>query len=167
MAPFSSRCLAASGVLAASALGPLWLACIAPTGQLGLIATAGLFPMAASLFAGSAAGCLCWAAASLLGLILLPDKGVALLFAVFLGIYPVAKGKIEALRCLPKEYVWKLAFFNAVLTFFWFCFRQLLLPQLPQRLSKQTALLYGTGNLVFLAYDFGLSQLCARLKRRG
>ena len=136
MAPFSSRCLAASGVLAASALGPLWLACIAPTGQLGLIAAAGLFPMAASLFAGSTAGCLCWAAASLLGLILLPDKGVALLFAVFLGIYPVAKGKIEALRCLPKEYVWKLAFFNAALTFFWFCFPNVC-PNRPRCSTEQ------------------------------
>ena len=72
------------GVLAAGALVLLWLACMAPSGQLGLTAAGGLFPMAAAVAAGRGAGYLCWGAAGLLGLILLPDKGVALLFLLFL-----------------------------------------------------------------------------------
>ena len=76
----------------------LWLACIAPSGRLGLTAVGGLFPMAATLAAGRVAGYLCWGAASLLGLFLLPDKGVALLFLMFFGLYPVVKERVESLR---------------------------------------------------------------------
>ena len=88
---------ALGGVMAAGSLVVLWLACVAPSGRIGLTAAAGLFPMAATLCAGRTAGCLCWAAASLLGLFMLPDKGVALLFLAFLGLYPVIKGRIETL----------------------------------------------------------------------
>ena len=48
------------GVLAAGALVLLWLACMAPSGQLGLTAAGGLFPMAAAVAAGRGAGYLCW-----------------------------------------------------------------------------------------------------------
>ena len=48
------------GVLAAGALVMLWLACITPSGQLGLTAVGGLFPMAAAVAAGRGAGYLCW-----------------------------------------------------------------------------------------------------------
>ena len=72
-----SASTALGGVMAAGSLVVLWLACVAPSGRIGLTAAAGLFPMAATLCAGRTAGCLCWAAASLLGLFMLPDKGVA------------------------------------------------------------------------------------------
>ena len=50
-----SACMALGGVLAAGSLVLLWLACAVPSGRLGLTAAAGLFPMAASLYAGRAA----------------------------------------------------------------------------------------------------------------
>ena len=89
---------AMGGVLAAGSLAVLWLACAAPSGRIGLTAAAGLFPVAATLYAGRAAGYLCWASSALLGLFLLPDKGVAALYLAFLGVYPVAKGRIESLN---------------------------------------------------------------------
>ena len=154
------------GVLAAGALVLLWLACMAPSGQLGLTAAGGLFPMAAAVAAGRGAGYLCWGAAGLLGLILLPDKGVALLFLLFLGIYPVAKGAIESLRRLPLEWVLKLAFFNLALTLCWFLFRELFLPALPDWLTDSLPVLYGAGNVVFVLYDIGLSRLVGLLRTR-
>lgn len=79
---FSSKAgrTALGGVLAAGSLAVLWLACITPTGRLGVTAAAGLFPISAVLLAGRGAGLLCWAAASVLGLLILPDKGVALMY---------------------------------------------------------------------------------------
>ena len=74
--------------------------------------------VAAVLAAGRAAGYLCWAASALLGLFLLPDKGVALLYLIFLGLYPVVKNNIEGLRRLPLEWLCKLACFNAALSLF-------------------------------------------------
>ena len=105
----TSRRTAVAGVLAAGSLAVLWLACMVPSGRIGLTGAAGLFPVAAVLAAGRAAGYLCWAASALLGLFLLPDKGVALLYLIFLGLYPVVKNNIEGLRRLPLEWLCKLA----------------------------------------------------------
>ena len=154
------------GVLAAGALVALWLACVAPSGQLGLTAVGGLFPMAAAVAAGRAAGYLCWGAAGLLALILLPDKGVALLFLLFLGLYPVVKGAVESLRRLPLEWALKLIFFNLALTLCWFLFRELLWPEPPAWLAGGLPVVYGAGNLVFIIYDIGLSRLVGMLRAR-
>ena len=163
---FSGRSgqIALGGVLAAGALVMLWLACVAPSGQLGLTAVGGLFPMAAAVTAGRAAGYLCWGAAGLLGLILLPDKGVALLYLIFLGLYPVVKGAVESLRRLPLEWALKLAFFNLALTLCWSLFRELFLPALPDWLTGSLPVLYGAGNVVFVLYDIGLSRLVGWLR---
>ena len=131
----TSRRTAVAGVLAAGSLAVLWLACMVPSGRIGLTGAAGLFPVAAVLAAGRAAGYLCWAASALLGLFLLPDKGVALLYLIFLGLYPVVKNNIEGLRRLPLEWLCKLAVFNAVLTLFWFGLHSLFLPFLPETLQ--------------------------------
>lgn len=165
---FSGRSgqIALGGVLAAGALVMLWLACVAPSGQLGLTAVGGLFPMAAAVTAGRAAGYLCWGAAGLLGLILLPDKGVALLYLIFLGLYPVVKGAVESLRRLPLEWALKLAFFNLALTLCWSLFRELFLPALPDWLTGSLPVLYGAGNVVFVLYDIGLSRLVGWLRFR-
>lgn len=157
---------ALGGVLAAGALVFLWLASITPSGRLGLAAVGGLFPMMAAAAAGTGLGILCWGAAGLLGLLLLPDKGIALLFLTFFGLYPVLKGVIESMRRLPLEWALKLAFFNLVLTAFWFLLRELFLPNPPEWLGDNTPLLYGLGNVIFVIYDIGLSRLVAVLRAR-
>lgn len=157
---------ALGGILAAGSLVFLFLACVAPSGRLGMTAVAGLFPMVGVLAAGRTAGYLCWAAAGLLGLILLPDKGVPLLYLAFLGLYPVAKSRIESMRRRPLEWGCKLAFFNAALTLFWFGLRGLFLPDPPAWLGDNGPLLYLAGNVVFVAYDVGLSRLAALFQAR-
>ena len=157
---------ALGGMMAAGSLAVLWLACAAPSGRVGLTAAAGLFPMAAALYAGRGAGWLCWAAASILGLILLPDKGVAALFLAFLGVYPVAKGRIESLGGRGLEWGLKLSCFNLTFTLFWFVFQTLLQPETPLWLEGNTLLCYLLGNLIFAAYDLGLTQIISRLRAR-
>ena len=157
---------ALGGVLAAGSLAILWLACVAPSGRIGLIAASGLFPVAATLYAGRPAGYLCWAAASLLGLILLPDKGAALLFLAFLGLYPVVKGRLEMLGRRAVEWGLKLSWFNLTLTLFWFVWQKMLLPEAPEWLANNALLLYLLGSLVFVAYDIGLSRLITLLRAR-
>ena len=161
-----SRRVAAGGVLAAGSLALLWLACVAPSGRLGLAAVAGLFPVASVLTAGKAAGYLCWAASGILGLILMPDKGIALIYLVFFGLYPVVKGQIESLRRQALEWLLKLACFNGVLTLLLLAFRPLFLPALPQWLSEGFVPLYLVGNVVFVIYDIGLSRLIGLLYHR-
>ena len=158
--------VALGGVLAAGSLAVLWLACVVPSGQLGVTAVAGLFPVGAVLAAGRGAGLLCWAAASILGLLLLPDKGVALMYLVFLGLYPVVKSRLEQLKSRPAEWAGKLVFFNAALSLLWFAFQGLLLPNLPEWLTGQVWMLYGAGNLIFILYDVALSRLIGGLSAR-
>ena len=122
--------------------------------------------MAATLYAGRTAGCLCWAAASLLGLFMLPDKGVALLFLAFLGLYPVIKGRIETLDRRAVEWGLKLCWFEMTLTLFWFVFQELFLPEAPAWLASNAVLVYVLGGVVFICYDIGLSQLITLLRTR-
>ena len=161
-----SRNAALGGVMAAGSLALLWLACAAPSGRLGLAAAAGLFPVAATLYAGRKLGYLCWAAASLLGLLLLPDKGIALLFFAFLGIYPVVKGRLETLELRRVEWGVKLSWFELTLTLFWFVLREMFLPRAPDWLKDSALLIYILGSLVFVIYDIGLSRLITLLRVR-
>lgn len=157
---------ALGGVMAAGSLAFLWAAALAPSGRMGLTAVAGLFPMVSVLAAGRSAGYLCWAASGLLALILLPDKGIAALYLIFLGLYPVVKERIEAIRRPAAEWVLKLVCFDLALTFFWTVFRGMFLSGLPDWLGGNSLLLYGVGNLVFVLYDIGLSKLIALIRVR-
>ncbi|MEM5781118.1 MAG: hypothetical protein AAGU02_08210 [Lawsonibacter sp.] len=164
--PSKSTRTALGGVLAAGSLVLLWIACLSPSGRIGLTAAAGLFPVAGVLAGGQAAGYLCWASAGLLGLILMPEKGVPLLYLIFLGLYPVVKSRIESLRRAPVEWLFKLAFFNGALTVFWFLLRGLFLPNPPAWMGDSGLALYLAGNVIFVLYDIGLSRLIALLVAR-
>lgn len=148
------------GVLTALSLIFLYLASVLPTGRLGVVALAGLLPAGAVVSAGLPAGAFCYAATGILGLLLSPDKGNALLYLVFFGLYPLAKCLIERSRRLPLEILLKLAFFNVSLTICWFSLRAALLSGLPG-LFQQLWALYLLGNAVFLIYDFGFTKLIA------
>lgn len=152
--------------MAAGSLAFLWGASLTPSGRLGLTAVAGLFPMAAVLSAGRGVGYLCWAASGLLGLVLLPNKEVPILYLIFLGLYPVVKEHIEALRRRGIEWCLKLGYFNLALTFVWIVLHSLFLPSLPDWLRNNSLLLYGAGNLIFVLYDIGLSKLIALFRAR-
>jgi hypothetical protein len=153
------------GVLSAGSLAFLWLASVVPSGRLGLDGVAGLFPMAAVLAAGRGAGWLCWACSSVLGLILIPDKGVALLYLAFFGLYPVLKSRCETRNGQVLSWLIKVVYFNAVLGVFWFFLRELFLPSVPTWL-EQTWLIFLLGNVVFILYDIGLSRLIFSLLGR-
>ncbi len=157
---------ALGGVLAAGSLAFLWGASLTPSGRLGLTAVAGLFPVAAVLTAGRGAGYLCWAASGLLGLILLPNKEVPILYLVFLGLYPVVKERIESLRRRGVEWCLKLGYFNLALTLVWMILQKIVQIALPNWLGNSGLLLYGAGNLIFVIYDIGLSKLIALMRVR-
>lgn len=154
----SASRVALGGVLAALSLLLLYGATLIPSGRIGVVAVAGLVPAAGVISGGLSAGFLCYGATALLGLLLLPDKGCALLYTLFFGLYPMLKYVIERLRKLPVELLLKLAFFNLILVIFLFGFSALLFPLLPQ-IMRTPLPLFGIGNIVFLIYDYGFSKL--------
>lgn len=156
-------------ILGALAVVLVYLACVAPTGQWGIVAAAGLLPAAAVISVSLKAGFLCWAGASVLALLLAPDKFCALLFAVLFGLYPMVKSLTERPRKKPLEYAGKLAFFNAAFTALFLTMSAAVLGSLPGALGGSVWVLYLAANVVFLLYDFGFSRLIgfyiARIQR--
>ena len=93
------------GVLSALSLVFLYASALVPTGQMGVVAVAGLMVAAAVVSGGLSAGFLCYGATGLLGLLLLPDKANALLYLLFFGLWPILKSLIERLRRIILEWV--------------------------------------------------------------
>lgn len=148
-------------VLGTLAVVLVYLACLAPTGQWGIVAAAGLLPAAAVASVGLKAGVLCWAGASILALLLLPDKFCALLFAALFGLYPIVKSLAERPRKRVLEYTVKLVFFNAVFTGLYLTMMGALVASLPAPLVDSLWALYPAANIVFVLYDYGFSRLIA------
>ena len=78
---------------------------------------------------------------------------------MFLGLYPVAKSYLERLSKPVLEWGGKLLFFLLALSVGRSALHLLLFPELP------AVLVYLGGSAVFLAYDFGLSQMAVRLNK--
>lgn len=148
------------GVLAALGVAILYVAALVPSGRQGLAALAGLVNAAAVVSVGLHAGVFCYVSTGLLGLFLSPDKGLAVLYLLFFGLYPLVKCLIERLRKMPLEWVLKLVFFNLILTLSYFLFQRSLLVNLPGEGPILWAL-YPAASLVFVAYDLGFSRLIA------
>ena len=148
-------------ILSALALILVYLGSIAPTGNWGIVAAAGLLPAAAVISVSLTAGFLCWASAAILSFFLAPDKFCALLFGVLFGLYPMVKSLAERLRKKPLEYALKLAFFNATFTVVCLTMAEAAAASLPRVLGSSVWVLYGLANAVFLLYDYGFSKLIA------
>lgn len=154
--------LALCGILIALSTALLCLAGTFPSGKLGLVAAAGLPSTIAVLASGRPAGFLCWAGSGILGLLLMAEKWLGLLYLAFLGLYPVVKSVLESLKSRVLEWVCKLAYFNASLAVFLALFQAVFLTAIPEALH-QGWVLFLAGNAVFVVYDFGLSKLIGLL----
>ena len=167
---FGARRTALGAVFAALSLVILWLGCLAPSGRLGMAALSGLVPAAAVVSGGMGAGFLCYGACGLLTLLLVPDKGMALLYVLFFGLYPMVKSLAERRKSWAAGLCIKLAFFNLVLAVFLLFLRGMFLALLPGALAEGNWLVWPVGNAVFLAYDYGFSRLIsfymARVQKR-
>ena len=148
-------------VLGALALILIYIASIAPTGNWGIVAAAGLLPAAAVISVGLKAGLLCWAGVSILAFLLVPDKFCVLLFGALFGLYPMVKSLVEQLRKKPVEYLLKLVFFNIAFTLVYLTMAAAVTASLPEMLGASALILYLAANVVFLLYDYGFSRLIA------
>lgn len=154
----SANRVALVGMLTALSLAFLYLSAISPTARLGITAIAGVFPAGAVVSAGLGAGFFCYGATGILGLLLLPSKGSAVLYLLFLGLWPMLKSLLEHLPNRVLEWVCKLAVFNGILAICWFGLRELFLPFLPPVLNEGW-MIFAAGSAAFVIYDVGFSKL--------
>ncbi|MBQ8026415.1 MAG: hypothetical protein IJ259_08385 [Oscillospiraceae bacterium] len=159
-----TKSLTVTAVAAALSVVLLYLGSLFPTGQAGFAAVACLLGIAVVIACGLGWGVMHYVAAGALALLLLPDKTVALLYAVFFGYYPVIKSLAERCHGRPLEWGIKLAVFNAALTVLLFALRAAFLPERAADLP--TAVIYLLLNVVFVVFDIGLSRLIVFYENR-
>lgn len=111
-----------------------------------------------------------YAAVALLAVLLLPDKELAVMYALVLGYYPAAKAGLDRIRPRAVRAAAKLAVFNAaVLLAYWLLLAVFPLPGLAEEFAgmgrAMTAALLATGSLSFLVFDLALDRLTLLYRR--
>ena len=130
------------------------------------LTSAGIASMIVTLAVIEGGGGIPWmiyAVTSVISALILPNKYPALLYIFFAGIYPIVKCAAERLPKLAS-FVIKLAFFNGVLTAIIFLATKLL--GIPETDFDLGVWLYPLMNLMFLLYDYMLTQLITFYLRR-
>lgn len=154
----STRCLTRSALAAALAVAFLYLTALLPTARLAVICLASVCVILVRMNCGPRWAAGCYASSAILAMLLLPEKGPALLYAAFLGYYPLIKLETERFRRLPVRWAVRLALFNLIFWLLYFLAGGLigeLLPGLP----ADWMILLAAANAGFVLYDYALTQV--------
>lgn len=105
--------VAFGGIVAALALLLMFLSGAIPLGVYCFPMLSGLLLLAVSRETGEKAAVVCYAAISLLSMIITPDWEAKLMFIFILGYYPILREKYEKIKLFPLRAAAKLLNFNA------------------------------------------------------
>ena len=151
-----SKKLATAALTAAMAVAVLYLSSILPTASLALAALAGIFHAAVVLEAGYWYALGSFVVSAFLGFLLLPDKGAAISYAIFLGYYPILKSVFERISVHWVGWILKLILCSLSLGGLYALsgiFTTVLTDSVP------LWILLPGGCAVFVLYDLGLTKL--------
>ncbi len=151
-----TRALTLSAILSALGVVIMYLGSIITVLDLTMMAIASMVVTFAVLYLDRGWATLIYAVTSVLSLLILPDKFIAVLYLVFGGVYPMLKALFERTGRL-LGWVLKLAYFNIVLLALIFSARYLLFMA-DAGISLSAFVILG-GNAVFIVYDIALSRL--------
>ena len=108
---------------------------------------------------------LLYAAASILGALIVPRKSVVAAYAVFCGLYPIVKFGVECYLPRHVQTGVKLVYFNIVLAVVGALVAYGLFPGIDLPGFARLAVLWFGANAVFIIYDVALSRLIALLRK--
>lgn len=153
-----TKIITLSAMLAALQLALLYIGTLLPTWKLAMAALAGVITAAGLIECGAVSSILVYIAVSALGIIILPQKSVALFYAVFFGYYPLIKSLAEHTKNRVAEWIVKLAVFNFACAM---CYLGLRLGLLDDVKLPRMAIyiIWAALNAVFVIFDLGLSKL--------
>ncbi len=110
-----------------------------------------------------------YAATSILGLLLVPNKEAVVIYAVFFGYYPIIKSVLESKLPRVAEYIVKFAIFNVGLVADFFIMTKIFgMPfEAFMGIEGETGawvkycvpVFMALGNLMFIVFDFGTTQM--------
>lgn len=147
--------IAKGGLLTALSVIFIYLSSIMPTNKLALLSAASFIIPISILNIGTKMTFVEYLAVSILGLFLIPSKGIALAYILFFGLYGFVKLYIEKIRKTPIELILKLIFFNIIIIIIAFLYTQLFaqiinLKQFENYLIPAILL----AQVAFIAYDY-------------
>lgn len=159
-----SWAMAYCGIVAALCVALMLLGAVIPIAMFIAPAVAGFLIATVCVECGMQMALTAYAAVSLLALLFVPDKEVALIFTVLLGYYPLAKPKFERIRPALLRCVCKLLLCNgAVLAMYGLIYLLVPMGSISQELrATATAAALATlamGNIAFLLYDRALHNM--------
>jgi len=152
----TSRLVALSALFVAFSVIFLYLAAVLPTGQLGFIAVASLFGIAAVVETGIKGGIFVFVGSAILGFIIIPDKSSSIFYALFFGYYPILKSIAEQIKSRFIEWILKVLIFNIALTVIVLLFSQIMFSYIS--FSKNLFVIYLLANACFIIFDIGVSK---------
>ena len=159
-----SWAMAYCGIVAALCVALMLLGAVIPIAMFIAPAVAGFLVATVCVECGMQLALTTYAAVSLLALLFVPDKEVALIFVFLLGYYPLAKPKFERIRPAVLRIVCKLLLCNgAVLAMYGLVFLLVPAGSISQEL-RTTALAVSLatlvmGNVAFVLYDRALHNM--------
>lgn len=154
--------IAISAVLAALSVALMAIVSLIPTLELALPAVAGTLVTVIVIEVDKRWAMGVWASVSLLSLIIVPNKEVAILYTVFFGYYPVLKAVLESKMPRWAEYILKLLTFNGVMVAAYFAMSKLInleIDEIKEFGIIAIPVLLIAASLTFLLYDYALTKL--------
>lgn len=154
--------IALSAVFSALSVALMALISVIPSLELALPAIAGLFVAVMVIEIDRKWALGVWAAVSVLSLMIVPNKEVAIVYTVFFGYYPVLKSVLESKLPRVAEYAVKILTFTAVMTASYYLMMRFMGVDLdmPESLGKWgIPVLLVMAIVTFVLYDYALSKL--------
>lgn len=144
--------ISVGGMLTALSLLLLYISSAAPSAKLALLAAASYCIGLCAVYAGVKYAACAYAAVSLLGFLIVPNKAYAVTFFVFFGNYPIIKLYIEKLDKLWLEWIIKIVAFNIYAAVVWaVCVKFMLFTT---NAASALPILVVILNAAFVIYDF-------------
>ncbi len=168
----NTKRIAISGIMAATSVVIMYFATVTDLLSLSGVVFAAFAVMFIYIEYGGGAAVTVYGVVSVISFLILPDKVTALLYAAYVGYYPMLKAKLER---LPKAWAWalKLVSVNVVMT------AALILSRYVAAMEAETpvieAVVFILGNVVFVLADVLATRLITvyfikyrpRLRKRG
>jgi len=153
-----TRALSFTALSSAGAVVVLYLGSFLPTMRLAMVALAAIFTAVCVIEGGLRYGTLCFAAVSILGFLVVPDRILTLIYITCFGAYPLVKSIAERQKSVILSWMIKLAIFFVVLIVYITILNELILGAIIPD-GWGFPVIAGVGLTAFVVYDIGMSKL--------
>ena len=153
----NTKKLALSGIFAGLTLALMWVFSFVPSMEYALPAMASMTSLLMVLELNHIWAMAVYGVAAVLSCLLLPDKGVAVVYTLLFGYYPILKSLLE--QYLPKWLSWicKFAAFSLALTGIYYLVTKVFgmeVEYIGKAFGKYALLvLLAIGNVIFFVFD--------------